>query len=85
MVLIPEREKALALHKEAIVVDFHCDTLKNVVDWPRIRGTLSTRRKLGEGSDEGHIDLPRLVEGGESIARSSQCSPRGNQDPRTPQ
>ncbi len=65
MVLSPELEKkALALHKEAIVVDFHCDTLKNMVDWPRIRGTLSMRRKLGERSDEGHIDLPRLGEGG---------------------
>ena len=56
--------RAKKLHEESIVIDFHCDTLKEVVDWPRIRGSLTTRRKLGERSSEGHLDLPRLKEGG---------------------
>jgi membrane dipeptidase len=57
-------KKALALHKEATVTDFHCDTLKFVVEWPMIRGPLPERRRLGERSNSGHIDLPRLIEGG---------------------
>jgi len=61
----PSKErKALNLHKEATVIDFHCDTLKEVVEWPRIRAPLTPRRKLGEKSDQGHLDLPRLKEGG---------------------
>ena len=44
-----------ALHRESIVVDGHCDTLMRVAD-----GT----RKLGERSSEGHLDLPRLQDGG---------------------
>jgi membrane dipeptidase len=63
--LTSEQEKlANRIHKEATIVDFHCDTLKDVVNWPRIRATLSPRRKLGERSDLGHLDLPRLREGG---------------------
>jgi len=53
-----------SMHDESTVIDFHCDTLKEVVNWPRIRGQLTTRRDLGVRSSEGHIDLPRLVEGG---------------------
>jgi len=56
--------EALNLHKEATVIDFHCDTLKEVVEWPRIRASLTPRRKLGEKSELGHLDLPRLKEGG---------------------
>jgi len=55
---------AIALHNESTVIDFHCDTLKEAVNWPRIRGQLTTRRDLGVRSNEGHIDLPRLMEGG---------------------
>ena len=43
------------LHKESIVFDAHCDTLQEV---------LAGKRRLGERSEEGHIDLPRLHEGG---------------------
>jgi membrane dipeptidase len=43
------------LHRESIVFDGHCDTLLNVLDG---------QRRLGERSAEGHLDLPRLREGG---------------------
>jgi membrane dipeptidase len=43
------------LHSDAIVVDGHCDTLGAV-----LRG----ERTLGERSDLGHVDLPRLRAGG---------------------
>ena len=46
---------AMALHRGSIIFDGHCDTLLSVLD-----GKLS----LGERSSEGHIDLPRLHEGG---------------------
>lgn len=56
-----QEERAKRLHKEAIVVDTHCDTLMQFLPqrWPR-----SGQRKLGERSESGHIDLPRMVEGG---------------------
>ena len=58
-----EEERALRLHREAVVVDTHCDTLMQLI--PQ-RGLLRGRRprKLGERSEKGHIDLPRLIEGG---------------------
>ena len=43
------------LHRESIVCDGHCDTLMRV---------LEGKCQLGERSAEGHIDLPRLREGG---------------------
>lgn len=46
---------ALALHREAIVFDGHCDTLLSV---------LEGKRPLAERSDQGHADLPRLLAGG---------------------
>lgn len=46
---------ATALHKGAIVVDGHCDTLGDVLE-----GT----RTLGERSNLGQVDLPRLKAGG---------------------
>ncbi|MCW4036752.1 MAG: dipeptidase [Candidatus Bathyarchaeota archaeon] len=56
-----QEERAMRLHNETIVVDTHCDTLGHFLrqSWPR-----RPPRKLGERSDQGHIDLPRLVEGG---------------------
>lgn len=51
----------LEIHKEAILVDAHCDTLMQLlpeVGWGR------EPRKLGERSEKGHVDLPRLLEGG---------------------
>lgn len=43
------------LHFDAIVVDGHCDTLGDV---------LAGKRTLAERSTQGHVDLPRLAEGG---------------------
>lgn len=43
------------IHKEMIVCDTHCDTVARVLD----RGV-----DLGTRSDQGHIDIPRLIEGG---------------------
>ena len=43
------------LHEASVIFDGHCDTLLAVVDG---------KRKLGERSSKGHIDLPRLLEGG---------------------
>lgn len=46
---------ARTLHFDSIVVDGHCDTLGHVAQGVRT---------LGERSDRGHVDLPRLREGG---------------------
>ncbi len=46
------------LHRQAVVVDAHCDTILHVA-----RG----RRRLGVPSDEGHLDLPRLLKGGVDV------------------
>jgi len=56
-----QEERAMRLHKEAIVVDTHCDTLMQFL--PQ-RGITPPARKLGERSKWGHLDLPRMVEGG---------------------
>ena len=44
-----------ALHRDSIVFDGHCDTLLEI---------LYDKRKFGERSTKGHIDLPRLQDGG---------------------
>jgi membrane dipeptidase len=55
-----QKERAMRLHKQALVVDTHCDTLMQFMPQPmRLKA-----RTLGERSDRGHIDLPRLIEGG---------------------
>lgn len=45
---------ATNLHRSALVIDTHCDTILSLM-----RG-----RPLDTRSDEGHIDLPRLKDGG---------------------
>lgn len=52
----------MRLHRKALVVDTHCDTLMGFM--PQRGWGAPKPRKLGERSDSGHIDLPRLVEGG---------------------
>jgi membrane dipeptidase len=44
-----------ALHRSSVVFDGHCDTLLRVAEG---------KHKLSERSTEGHIDLPRLRDGG---------------------
>jgi len=46
---------AVALHRDSIVFDAHCDTLLAIQ---------AGERGLAERSAQGHIDLPRLLEGG---------------------
>lgn len=48
-------ERVKALHKRAIVVDTHADTLWRVLD----KGDDITTRSM-----KGHVDVPRLLEGG---------------------
>jgi len=55
-----QEARAVKLHKKAVVVDTHCDTLMQFIP----RGYGQQPRKLGERGDKGHIDLPRMVEGG---------------------
>jgi membrane dipeptidase len=43
------------LHRDSIVFDAHCDT---------VLALLCDDRKLAERSSQGHIDLPRLLDGG---------------------
>lgn len=45
----------LSLHFDALVIDSHCDSIGDQLE----RG-----RWLGDRSDNGHVDLPRLREGG---------------------
>jgi membrane dipeptidase len=56
-----QEERAMRLHGEAIVVDTHCDTLMQFLKHPYGR---PAARKLGERGERGHLDLPRMVEGG---------------------
>ena len=56
-----QEERAMRLHREAIVVDTHCDTLIKFLGQPY---GVPPARKLGEKADWGHIDLPRMIEGG---------------------
>ena len=55
------QEKAVRIHGEAVVVDTHCDTLMSFISGGY--GQPAPRR-LGERSDRGHLDLPRMKEGG---------------------
>ncbi len=48
----------LDLHREAIVVDLHVDTLLDLA---------AGRRSLGGATGRGHIDLPRLRRGGVDV------------------
>ena len=57
-------EAVLKLHERATVVDAHIDTLLDVMVPPARPVKLPTPRKFGERSDKGHVDLPRLLEGG---------------------
>jgi membrane dipeptidase len=59
---------ALNLHREAIVVDTHCDTLKCLLpEFTRPRDSMWGDRSdvgIGVRSRLGHVDVPRLLEGG---------------------
>ena len=63
-----QRERALKLHKSSIVVDTHNDTILHLIKEPPFitsnTAPLAPRRTLGERSDDGQIDIPRIMEGG---------------------
>lgn len=58
----------MRLHGEAVVVDTHCDTLKCLTpQFTRRRDTMWTDRSgigMGVRSELGHVDIPRLRDGG---------------------
>lgn len=56
--------RADTLHREAIVVDFHCDAVLATLPDSAFDTGSGQGRKLGERSAEGHVDVPRLLEGG---------------------
>lgn len=56
-----QEERALTIHRESVVVDTHCDTLMSFM--PQ-QYNQPPARKLGDKSDRGHLDLPRMKEGG---------------------
>jgi len=75
-------EYTLRLHRQALIVDTHCDTLKCLLPhFTRLRDSMwEDRSKVGFGkrSKLGHIDLPRLKEGGVDLqvfAISSERDP----------
>ena len=56
-----QESHALALHKEALVVDFHCDgVLATLPDSAYVIGD-AKKRTLHERSDNGHVDIADVV------------------------
>lgn len=59
-----QEDYALDLHRKAVVVDFHCDAvLATLPDSAFVIGA-PVKRTLDVRSSEGHVDVPRLLEGG---------------------
>ena len=58
----------LELHRDSLVVDTHCDTLKCMLPaFTRPRDSMWADRSgvgMGQRSSLGHVDVPRLMEGG---------------------
>ncbi len=63
-----DEESVMELHRSSMVVDTHCDTLKCLsLSFTRLRDYWFVDRSslgLGARADVGHIDIPRLREGG---------------------
>jgi len=61
-------DEASRIHADALVVDTHCDTLKCLSPrFTRPRDSMWDDRSafgLGERSPLGHVDIPRLMDGG---------------------
>lgn len=68
MMRVVDEESVIELHRSSIVVDTHCDTLKCLSSvftrlrdyWFVDRSSLGLRGR----ADVGHVDIPRLREGG---------------------
>ena len=67
-----QEERAMRLHKEAIVIDTHCDTLGGFL--PR-RGRPS--RVFAEDNETGQIDLPKMIKGGITCQVFAICTASG--------
>jgi len=64
-----QEERAMEIHKRAIVVDAHCDTIGSWMETPSMPTfgaptRRAERRSLGKRSEEGAMDIPRMKEGG---------------------
>jgi membrane dipeptidase len=59
-----QEEHALALHKKALVVDFHNDAIGATLPDSAYHASASEVRTLSERSTKGHVDIPRLLDGG---------------------
>ena len=55
---------ARELHKKSIVVDFHCDAVLATLPDSAYQVGEAKKRTLHERSTSGHVDIPRLIEGG---------------------
>lgn len=66
--MLSREEYARELHRNSVVVDTHCDTLKCLSPYfTRPRDAMWIDRSnigLGGRADVGHVDIPRLREGG---------------------
>jgi membrane dipeptidase len=65
---IEQLERAERLHNSSLVVDTHNDTVLHLIKSPPFITSdiqaLPPRRDLGERSEHGQIDIPRIMEGG---------------------
>jgi membrane dipeptidase len=63
-----QAERARRIHESSLVVDTHNDTILQLIKTPPFITSeshqLPPRRTLGERSEHGQIDLPRIREGG---------------------
>jgi membrane dipeptidase len=63
-----QAERAKRIHGSSLVVDTHNDTVMHLIKAPPFMapesGQLPPRRTLGERSQHGQIDIPRIREGG---------------------
>ncbi len=61
-------DRARTLHEDSLVVDTHNDTVLHLIKSPpfitSVANPPSPRRTLGERSEHGQIDIPRIREGG---------------------
>ena len=63
-----QKEKAKNLHESSLIVDTHNDTVLHLIKEPPFitsrTNPLPPRRTLGERSEQGQIDIPRIRDGG---------------------
>ncbi|MBD3206680.1 membrane dipeptidase [Candidatus Bathyarchaeota archaeon] len=63
-----QMERVTRIHRSSTVVDTHNDTVLHLIDRGPFLSTtgdsIPPRRKLGERSEKGQIDIPRIIEGG---------------------